>query len=78
MPRCTSRPRRSSLPDPAGQVVEARAKQQTTQAIRALQALRPATARVYQDGQEREVAIHEVAVSDIVSVRPGERILWMA
>jgi Cu+-exporting ATPase len=57
-----------------GKWLEARAKQQTTQAIRALQALRPATARVYQDGQEREVAIHEVAVSDIVSVRPGERI----
>lgn len=52
-----------------GKWLEARAKQQTTQAIRALQALRPATARVYQDGQEREVA-----VSDIVSVRPGERI----
>lgn len=57
-----------------GKWLEARAKRQTTQAIRALQALRPATARVHKDGQEREVPIHEVAVSDIVSVRPGERI----
>lgn len=57
-----------------GKYLEARAKNQTTEAIRALNALRPETARVRRDGQEQEVAISEVALGDVVVVRPGERL----
>jgi len=57
-----------------GKWLEARAKRQTTEAIRALQALRPATARVrYPDGHEAEVAVANVRVGDQVLVLPGER-----
>jgi Cu+-exporting ATPase len=57
-----------------GKWLESRAKRQTTDAIRALQALRPDVARVRVDGIEREVPIAEVRVGDEVVVRPGERI----
>lgn len=56
-----------------GKWLEARAKRQTTDAIRALQALRPETARVRRDGIDLEVPVAELAVGDIVVVRPGER-----
>ena len=57
-----------------GKYLEARAKRQTSGAIRALQALKAATARVLRDGVEAEVALAAVRVGDIVVVRPGERI----
>ncbi|KGM51779.1 metal ABC transporter ATPase [Lysobacter concretionis Ko07 = DSM 16239] len=57
-----------------GKWLEARAKRQTTEAIRALQALRPATARVLRDGVERQLPLAEVVVGDEVRVLPGERI----
>ena len=57
-----------------GKWLEGRAKRQTTDAIRALNALRPATARVRRDGVETEVAIDKVVLGDEVLVRPGERI----
>ncbi|MET4726903.1 Cu+-exporting ATPase [Lysobacter enzymogenes] len=57
-----------------GKWLEARAKRQTTAAIRALQALRPSRARVLHDGGEREIAIGELRVGDLVIVLPGERI----
>jgi len=57
-----------------GKWLEARAKHQTTEAIRALQALRPATARVRHDGVDRDLPIEAVRVGDIVLVRPGERV----
>jgi P-type Cu+ transporter len=57
-----------------GKWLEARAKRRTTDAIRALEALRPATARVRRDGVERELPIAELAVGDSVVVRPGERL----
>jgi Cu+-exporting ATPase len=57
-----------------GKWLEARAKRQTTEAIRALQALRPTHARVRRDGREIEVRATEVVVGDVVVVRPGERI----
>ena len=57
-----------------GKWLEGRAKRQTTDAIRALNALRPATARVRRDGVEIEVAIDKVILGDQVLVRPGERI----
>ncbi len=57
-----------------GKWLEGRAKRQTADAIRALNALRPATARVRRDGAEIELPIDEVRVGDQVLVRPGERV----
>jgi Cu+-exporting ATPase len=57
-----------------GKWLEARAKRQTADAIRALQALRPDRARVLRDGAERDLAIADVVIGDRVVVRPGERI----
>lgn len=56
-----------------GKWLEGRAKRQTTDAIRALQALRPNSARVLRGGVECEVPIDAVEAGDIVVVRPGER-----
>ena len=57
-----------------GRLLEARAKGQTSGAIRALIALQPRTARVIRDGVEQDVAIAAVLVGDEVVVRPGERL----
>lgn len=57
-----------------GKWLEARAKRQTTAAIRALQALRPLSARVLREGIETELPIAQLQVGDRVVVRPGERI----
>lgn len=57
-----------------GKWLEARAKRQTTDAIRALNALRPTTARVLIGDQEVATPVEQVAVGDVVAVRPGERI----
>ena len=57
-----------------GKWLEARAKRQTTEAIRALNALRPERALVRRDGKEIELPLASVAVGDLVVVRPGERV----
>lgn len=57
-----------------GKWLETRAKKQTTEAIRALNALRPERASVLRNGQEVQLAIDAVLVGDIVLIRPGERI----
>jgi Cu+-exporting ATPase len=57
-----------------GKWLEARAKRQTTDAIRALNALRPTTARVRRDGVDVDVPIDRVALGDLVIVRAGDRI----
>jgi P-type Cu+ transporter len=57
-----------------GKWLEARAKRQTTEAIRALNALRPDRALVRRDGKDLEVPLASVAVGDLVVVRPGERV----
>ena len=58
-----------------GKWLEQRARRRTTAAIRALQALRPALARVRRDdGGEQELPLAAVRVGDRVVVRPGERI----
>jgi Cu+-exporting ATPase len=44
------------------------------QAIRQLVAMQPSTARVLRDGRETAVPVGEVAVGDVVLVRPGERV----
>ncbi|MCC7461276.1 MAG: copper-translocating P-type ATPase [Gammaproteobacteria bacterium] len=57
-----------------GKWLEARAKRQTTEAIRALQSLRPDSARVLRDGVERELPTAMLKIGDVLIVRPGERI----
>ncbi|MBM3130246.1 MAG: copper-translocating P-type ATPase [Chloroflexi bacterium] len=57
-----------------GKYLEARAKGQTSEAIKNLMKLQAKTARVERAGQEIEIAIEQVRVGDIVSVRPGEKI----
>ncbi|MDE2576079.1 MAG: copper-translocating P-type ATPase [Rhodospirillales bacterium] len=57
-----------------GKFLEARARRQTASAIAALAALRPETARVLRDGEEREIPIARLRVGDHLAVRPGERI----
>src|ERR1700761_4364021 len=56
-----------------GKQLEACAKRQTTQALRALQALQPATARVRRDGADAEIALASLRAGDLLVVRPGER-----
>ena len=57
-----------------GKWLEARAKRQTTAAIRALHGLRPDMAHWLGKGGEVDVPIAEVMVGDRLVVRPGERI----
>ncbi len=57
-----------------GQVLEARAKGQTNEAIKKLMGLQAKTARVVRDGQEMDIPVEEVLVGDVVIVRPGEKI----
>ncbi len=57
-----------------GKWLEARAKRQTTEAIRALNALRPERALVRRDGKDVEVPLASVPLRDLVVVRPGERV----
>ncbi len=58
-----------------GQVLELRARGETSSALRALLALAPKTARrVRPDGVEEDVPLERVAVSDRLRVRPGERV----
>nr|WP_297352985.1 heavy metal translocating P-type ATPase [uncultured Caldimonas sp.] len=57
-----------------GKWLEGRAKRQTADAIRALNALRPAVAVVRRPEGDVEVPVEEVAVGDIVLVRPGDRV----
>lgn len=57
-----------------GKWLETRAKFKTTEAIRALHALRPEHASVIRDKREVQVQISQVRLGDLVVVRPGERI----
>ena len=59
-----------------GKWLEARAKRQTTDAIRALEALRPERARIRDaaSGSERDIALADVRNGDVAIVRPGERL----
>ncbi len=57
-----------------GRLLEARAKGQTSEAIKKLIGLQAKTARVLREGQELDIPVEEVAVGDLVMVRPGEKI----
>ncbi len=57
-----------------GRWLEARAKKQTSGAIKALMGLQAKTARVLRDGAELDIPIEQVTVGDLVRVRPGEKV----
>jgi Cu+-exporting ATPase len=57
-----------------GRFLEAKAKGETSEAIRRLLGLRAKTARVMRGREEAEVPVEEVRVGDLVVVRPGEKI----
>lgn len=57
-----------------GKLLEERAKNSTSSAIKKLMGLQPKTARRIKNGQEEEVPIALLGVGDILSVRPGEKI----
>lgn len=57
-----------------GKLMEERAKNSTSSAIKGLMGLQPKTARLVVDGREEEVPISILQVGNIVSVRPGEKI----
>ena len=58
-----------------GQVLELRAREATSGAIRALLDLAPKTARrIRQDGSEEEVNLDTIQVGDRLRVRPGEKV----
>lgn len=57
-----------------GKLLEARTKGQTGAAIRELMELAPDEAVIEADGRERRIPLAQVAVGDILVVRPGERI----
>src|SRR5579884_370519 len=57
-----------------GRWLEARARGQTSAAIKKLMGLAPRTARIVRDGEELDVPLETVQVDDVVRVRPGEKI----
>ena len=57
-----------------GRFLEARARGQTSEAIRRLMELQPNTARVIRDGQEVDLPVGAVVTGDILLVHPGERV----
>ena len=57
-----------------GRALEARAKRETSTALRKLIGLRAVTARVIRRNQESEIPVENVIRGDVVVVRPGERL----
>ncbi|MBS1712998.1 MAG: heavy metal translocating P-type ATPase [Armatimonadetes bacterium] len=57
-----------------GQVLELKARSQTSSAIKMLLGLAPKTARVVRNGEETDIPLEQVAVGDVLRVRPGEKI----
>jgi Cu+-exporting ATPase len=57
-----------------GRFLEARARGQTSAAIKRLIGLQPETALVIREGREMEIQVDEVQVGDLILVRPGERV----
>lgn len=57
-----------------GKFLEARAKGNTSEAIRKLKALRVKNARVIRDGKEVDLPLQDVVLGDLLLIKPGEKI----
>jgi Cu+-exporting ATPase len=57
-----------------GRFLEARARGQTSEAIKKLIGMQPKTALVIRNGEEKEIPVDDVQVGDLILVRPGERV----
>jgi len=57
-----------------GRLLEARAKGQTSEAIKKLIGLQPKQAVVVREGKEMEIPVEDVQIGDVIIVRPGEKI----
>ena len=57
-----------------GQVLELKARSRTGAAIKALLGLAPKTARRIENGREEDIPLDQVAVGDLLRVRPGEKV----
>jgi len=57
-----------------GRFLEARARGQTSEAIKKLIGMQPKTALVIRGGEEIEISVEDVQVGDLILVRPGERV----
>ncbi len=57
-----------------GRMLEAKAKGQTSEAVKKLIGLKPSTARVLNNGEEKDIPVGDVEIGDIVIVRPGEKV----
>jgi Cu+-exporting ATPase len=57
-----------------GRFLEARARGQTSAAIKKLIGMQPKTALIIREGEQREIPVEEVQVGDLILVRPGERV----
>ncbi len=57
-----------------GRLLEARAKDKTSTAIKKLMGLQPKNARVIRNGNELDIPLSDLLINDIVVVRPGEKI----
>lgn len=57
-----------------GRYIETKAKASTSEAIKKLIGLQPKTARVIRNGKETDIPISNVAVGDVIRVRPGEKL----
>jgi Cu+-exporting ATPase len=57
-----------------GRFLEARAKGQTSAAIKKLIGLQPKTAFVVREGRENQIPVEDVQLGDLILVRPGERV----
>jgi len=57
-----------------GRFLEARARGQTSEALKKLIGMQPKTALIVREGEQREISVGDVRVGDLILVRPGERI----
>ena len=57
-----------------GKYLEARSKGKTGEAIKKLMGLQPKTARIIENGEEKEIKIEDLKVGNILIVRPGEKV----
>ena len=57
-----------------GQILELRARSQTSGALKALMGLAPKQGRLLKDGQETDIALDEIVIGDLLRIRPGEKV----